>query len=370
MKRNPNPYKGVEWKTQPRIEGCTHVHCTTPEAFNALLEQGLRFATLSNYYPSAPYWPIQSIKKHTFDLGQDSYIRNGEVVHERLDFKEELARWREDSSMLPESEGDNLFPTPPKGFMEAPNAEHHWFSDYNVYLHITAPGCSLTTGRTQKVPQLDSHGIRLGMPMPWRKGFAALLDTLVCPDGGGIIINHPHWSHLPHHFLCELLDFDERVLGMEIYNAGCALSYTAPAESQWDEVLGTGRQCFGFCVQDHLPSDTLRWMGHSVLLPEELTPESCLKAYRQGRFYGRILGHGLDFEYIHFDGQTLDVRCDDTAVLLLISHQGVVKEVWNSRDLHYELRNDDERREHVFFRVTASNSKTHEKLYTQPFMLI
>ena len=45
-------------------------------------------------------------------------------------------------------------------------------------------------------------------------------------------------------------------------------------------------------------------------------------------------------------------------------------EVWKGHDLHYELRDDDERRKHVFFRVTASNSKTGAKLFTQPFMLI
>ena len=252
--------------------------------------------------------------------------------------------------------------------LEAPNAEHHCFADYNVYLHITSPGSFFSSGNyySRRNPVLDRHGIHMGTAMPWRDAFQAMLDNLMVPDGGGIVINHPHWSHLPHPFLCEMLDFDERVLGLEVINTD-TVDYTGAAESQWDEVLGTGRQCFGFCVPDHMAGAEL--LGRSILLPEERTVESCLKAYRQGRFYGAIKGHGLTFEYIKFDGRTLRVRCDKEAIMLLLTHQGVEVELWTGRELVYTVK-DEDRARHVFLRVTAMDKDSGEKLFTQPIMLV
>ena len=253
--------------------------------------------------------------------------------------------------------------------MEAPNAEHHFFSDYNVYLHITSPGSFFASGNyyRNRYPELAQHGILAGTQMPWRKAFDAMIEALMIPDGGGIVINHPHWSHLPHQFLCELLDYDPRVLGLEVINANCGVEGTAAAESQWDEVLGTGRQCFGFCVQDHLSDGKIQ--GRSILLPEERTAESCLRAYRQGRFYGALKGKGLDFESVEFDGRTLRVRCDKEAIILLLSHRGVLVELWTGRELVYSVP-DSDRSKDVFLRVTALDQASGEKLFTQPFMLV
>ena len=370
QERNRNPYQNIDWEKQIRVTGCTHVHCSTRKEFIHAMESGLEFATFANYYPSAPYYPASSIRENTFKLGQPSYVRNGEVVHERLDIRKLFAEWGEDQSQLPTSEGELLFPPAPEGFLEAPNAEHHFFSDYNVYLHITCPGSFFASGNYNRNRQsaLARHGIRVGTQMPWRKAFDAMLEALMIPDGGGIVINHPHWSHLPHQFLCELLDYDPRVLGLEVINANCGKEGTAAAESQWDEVLGTGRQCYGFCVQDHMNSNE-KLQGRSILLPEERTAESCLQAYRQGRFYGALKGEGLDFESIEFDGRTLRVRCDKEAIMLLLSHRGVLVELWTGRELTYTVP-DSDRSKDVFLRVTALDQKSGEKLFTQPFMLV
>ncbi|MBO7533685.1 MAG: hypothetical protein J6T46_06825, partial [Victivallales bacterium] len=140
------------------------------------------------------------------------------------------------------------------------------------------------------------------------------------------------------------------------------------AESQWDEVLGTGRQCYGFCVQDHMNSN-MKLQGRSILLPEERTAESCLRAYRQGRFYGALKGEGLEFESVEFDGRTLRVRCDKEAIILLLSHRGVLVELWTGRELIYTVP-DSDRSKDVFLRVTALDQASGEKLFTQPFMLV
>ncbi len=369
QERNRNPYRNVDWGKQIRVVGCTHMHCSTREEFNNAIECGLEFATFSNYHPSAPYYPASSIRKNTFKLGQPSYIRNGEVIHERLDYRKLFAELGMDQSLLPTSEGELLFPPAPVGFMEAPNAEHHFFSDYNVYLHITSPGSFFVSGNyyRNRLPELAQHGIHVGTQMPWRKAFDAMIEGLMIPDGGGIVINHPHWSHLPHQFLCEMLDYDQRVLGLEVFNSNNGPEGTAAAESQWDEVLGSGRQCYGFCVQDHLSGG--KFLGRSILLPEERTVESCLRAYRQGRFYGAIKGKGLDFESVEFDGRTLRVRCDKEAIMLLLSHRGVLVELWTGRELLYSVP-DDDRSKDVFLRVTAMDQSSGEKLFTQPFMLV
>ena len=369
QERNRNPYHGIDWEKQIRITGCTHLHCATRKEFILAMESGLEFATFSNYHPSAPYYPASSIRENTFKLGQPSFIRNGEVIHKRLDYRKLFAEWGVEQSQLPTSEGELLFPPMPPGVMEAPNAEHHFFSDYNVYLHVTCPGSFFASGNYDRNRHsvLAQHGIHSGTQMPWRKAFDAMLEALMIPDGGGIIINHPHWSHLPHQFLCEMLDHDPRVLGLEVFNANCRVEGTAAAESQWDEVLGTGRQCYGFCVQDHLGEGKLQ--GRTILLPEQRTAESCLQAYRQGRFYGALKGQGLHFESVVFDGRTLRVRCDKEAIILLLSHRGVLVELWTGRELFYSVSETD-REKDVFLRVTAMDQASGEKLFTQPFMLI
>lgn len=366
--RNRNPYQNIDWSNQIRVTGCSHLHCATPEEFTRAIDSGLEFATFSNYYPSAPYYPAGSIRQNTFKLGQQSYILNGEVVKERLDYRKLYTQWGVDTASLPDDEGELLFPAAPEGFMEAPNAEHHLFSDFNVYLHITCPGSFFASGNCDRNRNsvLAQHGIHVGTRMPWRKAFDAMIDALMIPDGGGIVINHPQWSHLPHDFLCEMLDYDERVLGLEVINTDCGADLTAAAESQWDEVLGTGRQCYGFCVQDHLNEGKMQ--GRCILLPEERTAESCLRAYREGRFYGAIKGEGLDFESVEFDGSTLRVRCDKEAIMLLLSHRGVLVELWTGRELVYTVP-DADRSKDVFLRVTAMDKASGEKLFTQAFML-
>ncbi|MCQ2397241.1 MAG: hypothetical protein MJ106_06055 [Lentisphaeria bacterium] len=368
--RNPNPYKGIDWSNQIRVVGSTHLHCSTAKEFNIAIRDGLEFATFSNYYPSAPYYPLASIRENTFRRHQNAYIRNGKAVHEPIDFTEVFKEIGADTSIIPPDDGAPLFPKAPDYLLEAPNAEHHFFTDFNVYLHITSPGslftsgCYYTRGRNGI---LDPYGISIGTQMPWREAFREMLDGLMIPDGGGIIINHPNWSHLPVHSICEMLDFDDRVLGLEAINFDSNSTYCASGEGQWDAVLGTGRQCFGFCTQDHIANETFN--GRSIILPEERTAESCLRAYQQGRFYGAALGHGLNFECIEFDGRTIHVRTDKEAVILLISNQGVVVELWTGRELVYTVP-DEERSKHVFFRVTAEELNCHEKLFTQPFMLV
>ncbi len=373
--RNRNPYAGINWEKCCRITGCTHMHCTSAEILKQYLNQGLGFATLSNYYPSAPWYPLAALRENFFKVRQTGYIRGEEWRKDTLDINAAIAAWQdklapEEKAQLPFREGKLLFPELPENLPEAPNAEHHWFSDAGIWLHIASPGCTLASGSFDIGGKfgMERYGkIRLGAPVPWREGFRKLLDSAIVPDGGGLVINHPTWSHLPVDFLCEMLDFDPRVLGMEIYNHNSRDDFSDFSDTLWDAVLSTGRQCFGFCVQDH-PDPNRQWRGKIILLAEEWTAESCLKAMRQGRFYGAISGNGLRFEYLDFDGRTLRARCNHKAVFQLISKTGVIGDNVLGNEFSYTVP-ENQRSRHVYLRLTAQEGREEEKLFAQPFML-
>jgi len=373
--RNRNPYAGIDWEKCFQISGCTHMHCTSADILQRYLDDGLEFVTLSNYYPSAPWYPLASLRENFFKVRQSGYIRGKEWKKDTLDINAEICGWQDkltlkEKAQLPFREGKPLFPGLPENLLEAPNAEHHWFSDAGIWLHIAAPGCSLSSGSFDIDGKfcLEQYGnIRLGAPIPWREGLRQLLASAIVPDGGGIVINHPTWSHLPADFLCEMLDFDPRVLGMEIYNHNCRDDFSDFSDTLWDAVLSTGRQCFGFCVQDH-PAVDRKWLGRIILLPEERTAESCLKAMQQGRFYGAIAGNGLRFEYLDFDGHTLKARCNREAVFQLISKTGVIGDNVRGIEFSYTVP-DHERSRYVYLRLTAREGREEEKLFAQPIML-
>lgn len=373
--RNRNPYAGVDWEKVNRITGSTHMHCVSAGTLRQYLDDGLEFATISNYYPSMPWYPLASLRENFTRIRQFGYIRGTEWKHEFLDTNAEIGRWKEKlppelRKQLPFREGGKIFPDLPDSLLEAPNAEHHWFSDAGVWLHVTAPGLTLASGSFDRESEfgLEQYGrIRLGAPVPWREGFRQLLDSAMIPDGGGIVINHPNWSHLPVGFLNEMLDFDPRVLGIEIYNHGCNTDFSEFADPLWDAVLSTGRQCFGFCVQDH-PNDDRKWLGKIVLLAEERTPEACLRAMRQGRFYGVIAGNGLQFDYLDFDGKTLRARCSREVIFQLTARTGVIDDTVRGKEFSYTVREEDRHRL-VYLRLTAREGRAQEKMFAQPFML-
>ena len=373
--RNRNPYAGIDWAKCFRITGCSHMHCTSSEILKRYLDDGLEFATLSNYYPSVPWYPLASLRENFFKVRQTGYICGNDWRMDTLDINAAISGWQdklapEEKAQLPFQEGKRLFPELPPDLLEAPNAEHHWFTDAGIWLHIAAPGCTLgsSTFDINGKFGMESYGdIRLGAPVPWREGFRELLDSLIVPEGGGIVINHPTWSHLPSDFLCEMLDFDPRVLGMEIYNHNSRDDFSDFSDTLWDAVLSTGRQCFGFCVQDH-PTVDRKWLGRIVLLPEERTAESCLKAMRTGRFYSAIAGNGLQFDYLDFDGKTLRAKCNREAVFQLIARTGVIGDTVRNREFTFTLDESD-REKYVFLRLTAQEGREEEKLFAQPFML-
>ena len=142
-------------------------------------------------------------------------------------------------------------------------------------------------------------------------------------------------------------------------------------ENYWDWVLATGRQCYGFFVPDH--STDKRDFGVNVLLVKERTVEACLRAYRQGNFYGAQHGLGeLAFTEIAFNGETLTVKTDRPAAFEVKTARGVVKTEMGS-SVVWKVAKEGfccGPRVDVFARVKATVAdESGEVLYTQPFML-
>ena len=122
--RNPRPYSEINWEKIHRIAGTTHMHCENQAELTAFTSQGLEFAAVSNYYPSAPWYPLKDMRTNTFKLRQKSFLRNGKLIMEEMDFRRERASWgAEDAARypeLPEDEGERIFTAIPENLIEAP----------------------------------------------------------------------------------------------------------------------------------------------------------------------------------------------------------------------------------------------------------
>ncbi len=381
--RNKTPYAGLDWSTVKEVHTTSHGHCENQKMLDAYLERGFELLTVSNYYPSAPTMPLITFREHHYRVHHDfPVVVNGKLENGPFNWSEIVGSWAgeltdEQRKQLPFTEGPLLFKNVPEDIMEAPNAEHHSFLDergrFISGLHMCAPGSAYCSGTFDKRNRFRSnkHGYEIGNGLYTHDAIDRMIDGLVVPDGGGVTINHPAWSHLEDRIIWDLLDHDPRVLGIEVFNM-CKASKMYPwarsfCEDYWDRALSTGRQCFGFFVPDWGLKE-----GVNVLLVKEKTVEECLRAYRRGDFYGAIKGRGeLRFTSIRFGGGALSVSLDRPAHIQVVSRLGVVKWVNRSDKLSF-LVPDSERAKHGYLRVRAYaiDGTADEIVFSQPYMMV
>lgn len=372
--RNKTPYSDVDWGTHDQIVGCSHMHCETDKDFQRFISEGLEFATFANYYPSAPWYPLKDIRENAFKCRQKGCTINGKYFDGEIDFNAVISEWKgelkeEARKQLPFTEGKPVFTNIPETLIEAPNAEYYSFTDTPNSTHVACPGSTFTCCTFDRSGEfgLKAHGYGFGVALPWREGFDRILDSMIEPKGGGITINHPASSHLPLDLICQMLDYDERVLGIEVFNHNDSVDFNVSSEPLWDVILGTGRQCFGFFVEDH--NLRRKWRGKIIILTPERTAAGCLKAIRKGNFYGAIVDNGLRFEYINFDGKTLRAKTNRPVTFKLASKYGIVGYTPNATEFTYTVKEGTESLL-GYLRLTAREGRETEKLYAQPFMLI
>lgn len=318
-----NPYQQIKWSNIRKIQGTTHMHCPNAQYLQNIYQQGIRHMSVSNYYPSAPVYPLSSREDFVGVLKED--------------------------------------------MISCPNAEHHSMmldgedTTFDA-LHITAPGSTWCSGRPSKeTPK--------GVNASWRYAFGQILEHLLFEDGGGIVINHPTWSRLPLSLMTTLLDYDkERVLGIEIYNDSCEQLYNPPLGwdlENWDAILMTGRRCWGFAVPDHhsSPGYNCLFRGRNVLLVEEASEHECLKGYRNGAFYCQLKNSDLAFKKIVIDEQNRLMIETEHAMRIKVIADGSLQVSAEGNHLIFDLANVK-----TYCRIEAHSED--DAIFSNPIMVI
>jgi hypothetical protein len=357
--RSRNPYSNVNWEKDREIMTSSHMHGRIQRTHDNVYERGVRFVTYSNYYPAMPHYPIKNGKfTHHWSGVTDGLRRYGKPVNKSLNLLAIISApdtgWLGEVSPSLQKKYLNRGSmkvykhTFPKDILEAPNAEHYGFK--SVRLHITNPGSTFSSGTfdASNKFRLAEHGFTRGVGMLWPEVFDAIFKKLIFPDGGGVIINHPKRSHTKFKNILAMLDFDSRVLGIEIYNSGYSWN-----EELWDKILATGRQCYGFFVPDHGPQKGRNWVGMNILLVSKPTVHECLKAYRKGNFYGAVLGKGIKFTSIKSDNKSIKVKTDKAQKIEFITEKGIVKTVLSNEAKYILPKNKNGKPDLVFVRVRA-----------------
>lgn len=377
--RNRRPYGGVDWKNALQLNGTTHIHQHL-DVLDVIKERKLEFVTISNYYPSSPVCPLsESRYPRGLPVSDWPVMHKGRRVKGPFDWNKIVSAWAdelppESRKLLPFRNQSSFYRKGevPDWILEAPNAEHFGFSLEDGRgaggLHMCAPGSAFSSGTfdARNRMKTHSHGWCMGSGEFWGTAVDRMIEALVCPDGGGVTVNHPTWTKLDRGLLLDILDWDPRVLGIEILESGTS------SENYWDWVLSTGRQCFGFCVPDH--SLHKRDFGVSVLVVPERTAEACLRAYRNGNFYGAAHGLGeLRFTSIVFDGKRLCATTDKPAKFEVITARGVRK-TSEGMSVEWVCPDDDSDRNgpavEVYARIRATAlDGCGERLFSQACML-
>lgn len=376
------PYAGIDWDGVESIGSVTHAHCRSQRSLDMLCRRGLKHLAISNYYPSAPCKPDERIGQ--YNVSQDfgtipgaGYVRRS--FHWNEIIRDPKTGWYDDlpvhlQEKLPFVVEGPCFSQIPADVMICPNAEHHSMTDTNG--HFNAVGSEFCSGTfdARSRYMLHKNGYTIGTGIPWQEAFERMLAALQVVDGGGVTINHPTWSSMTHAQLLAFLDFDPRVLGIEIWNhTADMLNGKGWSLAEWDAILATGRRCHGFAVSDHAHNSDPAFKGQNVLVinantpPEEL-PTACLRAYRNGDFYSSLKGSVKLTRLELTDGQ-LDVEVSAPCRIRIVSARGTVYED-TGKGCRWKLpQGPAALQQHVYLRVEASEVDGEDRIFSQAFFL-
>ncbi len=355
-----NPYAEVDWENWECLHSMSHQHQGQNDASrDGFLEMGYRHLAFSNYYPSAPTYPLPAeyLAKHPDVVAAPNA--------EHHSFPDAGLHFNALGSLLATGYGGNVSAaecavTPISHRfekLETFNDARPWLGVYRLDLRLTgsepmakagltiegAHECDFRGGFADKGPVTGramppgNHTIYLrttasaietklvydktklsvtqfrlmqGANRPWRDVFRAALDGetfdgkssggLLHANGGGLTLNHPTGKLADY---TPMLDFDPRVLGIEVWNQltsgfGSSRGFYDLTDGPhlhfyqlWDDILRTGRRCWGFFVKDH----NTFGRGRNVLLVPKLDglpaagrEAAALLAYRKGAFFGSV----------------------------------------------------------------------------------
>ncbi|MBE7494487.1 MAG: hypothetical protein HS117_06050 [Verrucomicrobiaceae bacterium] len=345
-----NPYAEVDWAAWECLHSMSHQHQGQTDASrDGFVDMGYGHFAFSNYYPSAPTYPLPqdyaakhpqliaspNAEHHSYTdtglhanalgsllaTGYGSSVSAKEcavspITHRfdglnvfdaqrpwlgvyRLDVRLAGKAGQPAASLTIEGANECDFRN---GFADKGPLRDRSLPPGNHTLYLRTKAASMETKLVFDADTLSVTQYRLmqGTNRPWRDVFREAFEKLQHPDGGGMTLNHPTGKladYLP------MLDFDPRVLGIEVWNqltSGFGSSrgfYDHSGEPNlhfyqlWDDILRTGRRCWGFFVKDH----NTYGRGRNVLLVPQLDAMTAtereavaLRAYRRGTFFGSV----------------------------------------------------------------------------------
>lgn len=301
-----NPYQ-MDFAGFVEVISTTHAHAATNEQL-ATLASHYDHVAISNYYPSAPWYPMS-------------------------DYYTEI----------------------PSGFMCSPNAEQARFSDWAAGVHACSVGSFLSRDTA-------SYG---GTIYDMIK---QTISTLQYPNAGGVTINHPTYSSLTGAAIETILKQSSGVFAIEIYNGNVEAENPGNGYSisQWDYLLSKGIQIFGTAVPDHEaqyhPNENRSGFGYCHVLVRAKTEQQILLAYGEGRFYCSIYNDGLKFTNIKYLPTTgLVASINEEATIRLITARGTVYEQVGSEVTYLPIAED------IYVRIEVERG--NNTLYSNPIMI-
>jgi hypothetical protein len=323
LKRNViNPYDNVDWINSQKIISMNHIH--ERSAMLSLYASGVRHLPISAYYPSTPrYYPLRDTTANV-----------------------------------------------PIDLLDSPNAEHHSVTNLTSKFHFNSLGSFYESGS-------QSGEEPVGVSDTWQNAFDGIFADLQYEDGGGVIIAHPQYTrdtagegNFTDANICQMLDYDERVLGIEIYSHSSMRHYDEPfpfgvlPTKIWDDILTSGRRVYGFCTIDHAGFNIPNWgldKGRNVLLVPDATEHNCLKAYRNGHTYGALLGTTVTFTNISATDKRVNVSLDAPSEIRFITNGGKIAKKVVGTEAEYDVAYND-----LYVRIEVVNND--EMLFSQPIL--
>jgi hypothetical protein len=174
-----------------------------------------------------------------------------------------------------------------------------------------------------------------------------------------------------------MIEVEHRVLGIEIYNDGVATGIRQghyPPEAGepepgfsvhlWDRILATGRRCLGFCVPDHNVAEAGNWLGRIILLVPRFTEQECLRAYRQGSFYGCLKDSGLAVTSLTANAAQITVTLNSAARIQFVA-DGEARQVTEGKSATFTLPTRGGAPSLTYVRVEVADA-AGERLFLQP----
>jgi hypothetical protein len=135
----------------------------------------------------------------------------------------------------------------------------------------------------------------------------------IAEHGGVAYLAHPYWTGATP----GTLELPENVAGIEVWNAGCELEVGRGLSSvHWDELLETGRRCFGLVTDDSHHPGFDSGHGWTWLRVPERSAEAVLAGLAAGSFYG---SSGPVLHDVAVDGEEVEVRCSPARSVTLVS---------------------------------------------------